>query len=137
MTPRIIAALGAALVLSPAMPAAAQDLSPAQVDDLAREVSRVESVRAVSDLQRFYAHYAQFGLWDEMAALFASNGAINWGDRTITGQRDIARFLRQRQGGVRGMAPGALNAELIEDPLINLAVDGQTAAGRWMFLNLA
>lgn len=137
LTPRIIAALGAALVLSPAMPAAAQDLSPAQVDDLAREVSRVEAVRAVSDLQRFYAHYAQFGLWDEMAALFASNGAITWGDRTITGQRDIARFLRQRQGGVRGMAPGALNAELIEDPLINLAVDGQTAAGRWMFLNLA
>lgn len=137
MTPRTLAALCAALAVTPALPAAAQDIPASHIDDLAREVSRVEAVRSVGDLQRFYAHYAQFGLWDEMSQLFAANGEIVWGDRTITGQSDIARFLRQRLGGVRGMAPGALHAALIEDPLINLAVDGQSAQGRWNYLTLA
>lgn len=132
-----MAALGAALVIIPLAPAAAQDLPQAPVDELAREVARVEAVRSVGDLQRFYAHYAQFGLWDEMSQLFAAEGEIKWGDRTITGQRDIARFLRQRLGGTRGMAPGALHAALIEDPLINLSVDGRSAEGRWNYLTLA
>lgn len=129
--------LAAALIVLPCSSLAAQDLPPAEIDNLAREVSRVESVRSVSDLQRFYAHYAQFGLWDEMAALFAQDGSVVWGDQTYRGQREIARFLRQRLGGERGLAPGALHAEFIDDPLINLSVDGQSAQGRWMFLTMA
>src|SRR5690606_12338251 len=45
-----------------------------RVDRLAQEVARAESVRRVKLLQRTYAQYAQFGLWDQMAALFAENG---------------------------------------------------------------
>jgi len=137
LTRRLLPLAGAvilALPALPALPAAAQDQP---VDELARDLSRVESVRAVSDLQRFYAHYAQFGLWDEMAQLFAAEGRIVWGDRTYSGQREIARFLRQRLGGVRGMAPGALHAELVDDPLINLSVDGESAEGRWMMMTMA
>src|SRR5690606_38700262 len=32
--------------------------------------------------------------------------------------------------------PGALNTELIDDPLVNLSVDGQSAKGRWRALSL-
>ena len=41
--------------------------------DLARlslEVQRAEDIRAVKRLQISYAHYAQFGLWSEMALQF-------------------------------------------------------------------
>src|SRR5690606_8831581 len=38
-------------------------------------------------------------------------------------------------GGER-LAPGALVVELIDEPLVNLSVDGNTANGRWMSLAL-
>ncbi len=116
---------------------AAQDVSQAQVDALARDVSRVESIRDVKDLQRFYAQYAQFGLWQEMADLFTQDAEFIWGDRTITGKAAIAAFLRERVGGVRGLTPGAVFGEMIEEPLVNLSVDGLTAESRWMGLLMA
>ncbi len=33
------------------------------IDNLARDVDRLESLRAVKNLQRSYLQYAQFGLW--------------------------------------------------------------------------
>ncbi|HXC58880.1 MAG TPA: hypothetical protein VN645_06165 [Steroidobacteraceae bacterium] len=38
-------------------------------DKLARDVDRAESMRAVKNLQRTYAQYSQYGLWNEMAQL--------------------------------------------------------------------
>ena len=46
------------------------------VDALARDVERAEAVRAVKTLQRTYAQYSQYGLWNEMAALFADDGRL-------------------------------------------------------------
>src|SRR5690606_9016641 len=59
-------------VASIALPAAS--FAQSALDELAREVDRAESMRAVKNLQRTYAHYAQYGLWNEMGALFAENG---------------------------------------------------------------
>ena len=50
--------------------------------DLARlslEVERAEDLRAVKRLQTSYAHYAQFGLWSEMALLFTNNAEAVYG----------------------------------------------------------
>lgn len=105
------------------------------VDRLARDVTRLESLRAVKDLQRGYAQYAQSGLWSEMAALFGERGAIVWGDETIRGRKAIAAWLREH-GGPVDRAAGALNTELIEDPLVNLSVDGNSALARWRGLSL-
>ncbi len=128
----------AALLLLCGSPAAyAQDITQAQIDELARDVTRVESVRAVKDLQHFYAQYAQFALADEMAALFTDSGQLIWGDRTITGRERIAAWLKQRMGERRGLAPGALHTEFIEDPLVNLSVDGRSAKSRWMGMTMA
>jgi len=110
--------------------AQAQEVSARQVDELARDVGGVESVRAVKDLQRTYAQYAQFALWDEMATLFAKDARIVWGGKTITGQKAIAEWLKARVGGQKGLAPGAMHTELIDSELVNLSADGKSAKMR-------
>ncbi len=104
------------------------------IDALARDVERLESLRAVKSLQRHYAQYSQYGLWDEMAGLFADNAAVYWDNRTIRGKPQIKLWLLERGGGQQGLAPGALNTELIDEPLVNLSLDGKSAKGRWMSL---
>ncbi len=123
----------ACLALGASAPAHASDPSRQEIDELARDVARVESVRAVKDLQRFYAQYAQFGLWSEMADLFAPDAELVWGDDTQRGKQAIAEWLHRRVGE-RGLSPGALHTELIEDPLVNLSADGRSAKSRWMGL---
>jgi hypothetical protein len=105
------------------------------LDDLARDIERTESLRAVKDVQRAYAQYNQFGLWDDMAALFAEGASVMWGDDRVEGRDAIARWLEQdRGGGQEGLRPGALNTEFIDEPLVNLSVDGENAQGRWLSL---
>lgn len=53
--------------------ACAQVRAATDVDALAQDVERLTSLREVKDLQRNYAQYEQFGLWNEMAHLFSSN----------------------------------------------------------------
>ena len=47
------------------------DRLAARLGRLELEVERAQAVRAIKDLQHSYAQYAQFGLWSDMAALFA------------------------------------------------------------------
>ena len=122
------------MVLAPSAVVHAEPPSSQDINELARDVSRLESLRAVKDLQRTYAQYAQFGLWTAMAEMFSANGAIQSEDRTIRGHDAIAAWLAERGGPVEN--PGALNTELIDDPLVNLSVDGQSAKGRWRALSL-
>lgn len=124
----------ALLMISGAPVAFAQDVDRTQIDELARDVTRVESIREVKDLQRLYAQYAQFGLASEMSALFADDATLIWGDKTVHGRKAIEAWLRKRIGMGRGLAPGALHTEFIEDPLINLSADGTSAKSRWMGL---
>jgi len=104
------------------------------VDTLARDVDRIESLREVKDLQRQYAHYAQFGMWKEMAELFAVDASFIHGTQALKGPQAIAGFLVQRGGGRQGLPAGGLNTELIDEPLANLSVDGNSAKVRWMSL---
>jgi len=127
--------ISVAAMLLAVSPAVAGPPPAGGIDALARDVTRLESLRAVKDLQRSYAQYAQFGLWDEMAALFAARGKIIWGDREIAGREAIRQWLVER-GGPGGLAPGALNMLLIDDPLVNLATDGRSAKARWRHMAL-
>ena len=140
--PRWPVALGpmglAPFALLVAMPTAAQvPVAPQDIDALAHDVARVEALRDVKDLQRAYAQYAQFGLWEEMAALFASDAELVWGEQTLRGRDAIAGWLRTRMGGTRGLTAGAMRTELIDQPLANLSADGTGAQVRWMFLALS
>ena len=104
------------------------------VDSLSRDVERLTTLRTVKDLQRSYAQLAQFGQWSAMAALFTSDATFISGAQTVKGRAAIESALKR--GGAEGLAPGALNTELIDEPLVNLSVDGRSAKGRWMSLSL-
>ncbi|MET0290908.1 MAG: nuclear transport factor 2 family protein [Steroidobacteraceae bacterium] len=107
------------------------------LEALSHDVSRLESLREVKDLQRSYVHFAQAGRWNEMAALFARDAKFIRGDETVNGGAAIAKWLMRRGGGRQGLAPGALNFELIDEPLANLSGDGKSAKARWMSLALS
>jgi hypothetical protein len=118
------------LAVSLALPA----LTSAQptLDELARDVDRAESVRAVKKLQRTYAQYSQYGLWNEMADLFANDATYIFDDESVTGRAAIAAYLLENEGhGRQGLAPGAKHAEIVDHPVVNLSVDGESAKGRW------
>jgi hypothetical protein len=116
-------------LLVPSPPAVAQ---PAVTrDSLARDVERLESLRAIKDLQRIYAHYAQFGLWNEVAALFAETGTFSSDKQTVRGRAAIADYLTRRGGGVQGLSGLAVHTELIDNPVVTLAPDGKSGKGRW------
>jgi hypothetical protein len=107
------------------------------LDDFAREIERTESLRAVLNLQRVYAQYAQAGLWNEVGALFAADGRFVFDglvmpDRTATGPGAIAAFLRTRYGGgYEGLKADGLSTMMIDAPVANLSGDGNSAKVRW------
>jgi hypothetical protein len=115
----------------------AGDTSPstsaaARVHRLAQNVERAESVRAVKRVQETYAQYSQFGLWTDMAALFADNAQLSYGKDNEQGRQAIQNYFLSRFGeGTHGLKPGGLHTQLVLRPLINVSADGQSAKGRW------
>lgn len=130
---RPFALLCAMLALFLALPVRAD----AELDAFARDVDRVEGIRAVKTLQASYAQYAQYGLWNDVGALFARDGSFVFDGmvkpaQTATGASAIAKFLRTRYGGGRdGLEPGGLSTMFIDAPVVNLSVDGESAKSRW------
>jgi len=134
---RVLTLLCAVLAsILPVAPAHAEQA----LDDFARKVSRTESVRDVKTLTRSYAQYAQFGLWNEIGALFTQDGTFTFDGlvkpaQKAQGPAQIAAFLRNRYGGGQeGLSAGGLSSMFIENPLVNLSPDGRTAKARWNLL---
>jgi hypothetical protein len=115
----------------------AGDTSPgtsaaARVQRLVLNVERAESVRAVKRLQETYAQYSQFGLWTDMAALFADNAQLSYGKDDALGRQAIHDYFLTTFGeGTHGLKPGGLHTQLVLRPLINVSADGRSAKGRW------
>lgn len=121
----------ALVLLAAAQPVLAHTASGTHIDTLARDIDRAESVRAVKDLQRTYAQYSQFGLWGDMAALFTPDAVINLGEGDdLHGGTALASHYRAAFGH-DGLDAGQFHVQLIDEPLVNLAPDGEHAQGRW------
>src|SRR5687768_300624 len=122
----MLAALGALHVV------AAADIKPnlsvaARVHRLSQNVERAESVRAVKRVQETYAQYSQFGLWTDMAALFADNAHLSYGRDDAQGRPAIQNYFLTRFGeGTHGLKPGGLHTQMVLRPLINVSADGQS-----------
>lgn len=107
------------------------------LDAFARDVARTEGVRAVLNLQRTYAQYAQFGMWNDAGALFSPDATFTFDGlvmpaQTAKGPAAIATFLRTRYGGGKeGLSATGLSSMFIENPLVNLTPDGTGAKARW------
>jgi hypothetical protein len=122
--------IGLALASGLLLPALA--LCQGTHDELAREVDRAESVRTVKNLQRTYAQYSHYGLWTEMADLFTSNATYIFDEESVQGRKAIGEWLTTHEGsGQQGLKPGEVNAQIIDHPVVNLSVDGESAKGRW------
>jgi hypothetical protein len=104
----------------------------ARVQRLALNVERAESVRAVKRVQETYAQYSQFGLWTDMAALFAENAQLSYGKDNEQGRQAIRQYFLTKFGeGTDGLKPGGVHTQMALRPLINVSADGQSAKGRW------
>jgi hypothetical protein len=136
----VTAAVAAVLIAQATHSAMAQAPTtgtPPSLDSLARDVDRAESLRAVKTLQRTYAQYAQYGLWNEMGSLFAADGVFEDGTQTLKGPPSIAAYLTHRFGnGHQGLAAGAVETQLTAAPVVNLSIDGNSAKGRWDAMTL-
>jgi hypothetical protein len=112
--------------------AGAEDPAGSRVDALARDVERAEAIRAVKNLQYAYTHYAQFGRWSELGALFTDSGEVVWGEQRVQGAAAIAQHnMKTLGGGKQGLPAGVVNSLFVEVPLVNLAADGTSAKARW------
>jgi hypothetical protein len=100
-------------------------------DTLTDAVQKVESIRDVKDVQRHYAHMLQIGDVAEALELLDEDAVLRWGGERRSGRAAISAWLDgnlRRWGGAR---PGSLFTEIIDQPLVNLSEDGNTAMGRW------
>ena len=107
------------------------------VEQLARDIERGQSLRKVKDLQYSFAQYGEYGLWTDMASLFASNAEFVDGDNRIKGREAISRYFVKKYGAGRsGLAVGQLRNQMFYAPVVTLSVDGGTATGRWTELTM-
>ncbi|KXX74819.1 hypothetical protein MMYC01_208854 [Madurella mycetomatis] len=111
------------------------------LDWLARDIQRVESVREIKDVTRTFCQLAQFGLWADMASLFADDGVVRVGNTTneglvAEGPSAIESWLRADHGEMDGVRPGSLSTWLADQPVTSLSADGMTAKVRWLVLRL-
>jgi len=128
-------AVAACLLTMPVTRAA--DSNGLQVARLARDVDKAEAIHAIKNLQNTFAQYAQFGLWDEMASLFADQGEAIYGAENVRGRTAVRGLLVDRfGGGTSGLKPGGLNTQLLMEPVVNVSPDGATARGRWRELSM-
>jgi len=88
------------------------------LDELARDVDRAESMRAVKNLQRTYAQYSQYGLWNEMADLFAREATYIFDDETIKGRKAIVLLTDGKDAGSHVSARSLLASASAGDTLI-------------------
>ncbi|KAF2117928.1 SnoaL-like domain-containing protein [Lophiotrema nucula] len=102
-----------------------------ELNALAREIDRVESIREIKDVQRQFSQLAGSGRWKNMADLFSTNGTLIWGNETTTGQSSIQAWLKRDAGNMDGINPGSMNTVVSENPVVNLVVDGKSAKARW------
>jgi hypothetical protein len=109
----------------------------ARVDRLEIDVVRAEDIRAIKKLQRAYGYYADRGLWDDLADLFADDAVANYPSGGFDGNDSIrAMFIQNLGQGKRGLAEGRIYNHTILQPVVDLAPDGTTATGRWRVLGM-
>jgi len=102
-----------------------------RVARLEEEVQRTEAIRAVKRLQYAYGHYAELGLWNDLADLFAENGVGHYPSGTLGKEAIRKLFLQDVGKGMLGLVEGQLYPHIMLEPVVTLASDGKSAKGRW------
>ncbi len=126
-----ISLLGCAAALAPLRVRAAEE-DAGRLARLARDVDRVESVRAVKRMQYAWALYVDLGEWDRAAALFTDQAELAHGDDRFSGRAAIYDyFVRVIGKGASGLPEKTVHAPFLMAPIVTLSADGNSAKGRW------
>jgi hypothetical protein len=136
---RLVASAAIGLLLALPRPAAAASAADGgqRFERLEIEVVRGEDVRAIRKLQRAYGYYADRGLWNDLADLFADDAVANYPSGGFDGNASIrAMFVQNLGQGKPGLAEGRIYNHTILQPVVDLAADGATATGRWRVLGM-
>jgi hypothetical protein len=122
------------IICANAMPVDNRDFLSAlqqRIASLEIDTEHAEAIRAVKRLQRAYGHYAEFGLWHDVADLFSEEG-IGIRPSGDSGKEGIGKkFLREIGGGKLGLPAGMLYPHTMLQPVVTLDPDGKSAKGRW------
>ncbi len=95
---------------------------------------KIESIRAIKRLQHAYGHYAEMGLWDDLADLFAEKGIGHYPSGDL-GKEAIRKLFVQEVGkGKLGLSDGQLYPHIMLQPVVTLDPGAKTAKGRWRVL---
>jgi hypothetical protein len=112
-------------------------MTEARLARLEIDVTRAEDIRTIKKLQRAYGYYADRGLWDDLADLFADDAIANYPSGGFDGNASIrAMFVKNLGQGKPGLAEGRIYNHTILQPVVDLAADGATATGRWRVLGM-
>lgn len=105
-----------------------------RIDRIDSELRSAEAIRAIKRLQYAYGHYAELGLWHDLADLFADKGVGHYPAGDL-GKEDIRKLFLQDVGkGKLGLGEGIFYPHIMLQPVITLEPDGKTARGRWRVL---
>ena len=105
-----------------------------QIARLDADVQGAEAIRAIKRLQYAYGHYAEFGLWHDLADLFADNGVGHYPAGDLRKEEIRKLFLQDVGKGKLGLSEGQLYPHIMLQPVVTLAPDRKTAKGRWRVL---
>src|SRR4051812_47050267 len=99
---------------------------------LENDLHKARAIRDIKRLQYSYAHYAEMGLWFDLADLFATNGVAHYAQGDFRGPESLRKFYLQELGrGQMGLAEGRIYPHIMIQPVVTVAADGKTARGRW------
>ena len=102
----------------------------AKADHEANKLARIQSARAIENLQAMFGYYIDKGKWTEAAGLFSDDGTYEYGQSGVyIGRDSIKRGLSLM--GPEGLEHGQLNNYPMLQPIITVAEDNRTAKGRW------
>jgi hypothetical protein len=105
-----------------------------RIDRMESDLRGAEAIRAIKRLQYAYGHYAEQGLWYDLADLFADKGIGHYpaGDLDREGIRKL--FVQDVGKGSLGLGEGVFYPHIMLQPVVTLGPDGNTAKGRWRVL---
>ncbi len=103
--------------------------------DLAARTQRLADEQEVENLQKIYGYYYDRRMWDEVADLFAEDGAIEMDQRGVyEGKARVREFLNLL--GPVGLKDGDLNDHVQLQIVVHVAADGRSAQARSRELNM-
>ena len=102
-----------------------------RMDRLEADVQGAESIRAVKRLQYAYGHYAELGLWNDFADLFADSGVGHYTTGALDREGIRRLFLEDVGKGKLGLNEGQFYPHFILQPVVTLDPGRKSARGRF------